>query len=64
MAKTTAAKMLAQETGISIQEAERLLDADAFLDEYLQWELCGFHHLFLLHQMFTHTMATGQKKHN
>ena len=35
-AKTTTVKKLSQEEGISIQEAERQLDADAFLGEYPQ----------------------------
>ena len=63
-AKTTTAKKLAQETGTSIWEAERCLNADAFLDEYPRWEPLRFHCSFLLHQMFTHTMATGQKEHD
>ena len=42
MAKTTAAKMLAQETGISIQEAERLLDADAFWMSICSGNCVGF----------------------
>ena len=59
-----AAKKLAQETGISIWEAERQLDDDTFLDEYLQWEPYGFHHPFLLYRMFTHNTPTGQKEHD
>ena len=54
-----ATKKLAKEEGISIWEAERWLNADAFLDEYLQWEPHRFHCPFLLYWMFTHAMATG-----
>ena len=63
-AKTTAAKELAQEMGISILEAERQLDANVFLDKYLRWEPHGLHCPFLLQWMFTHTEATGQKEHD
>ena len=36
--KTTTAKKLAQEEGISVWQAERYLNADPFLDEYPWWE--------------------------
>ena len=39
-----ATKKLAKEEGISMLEAERQLNANAFLDEYLQWEPRGLHH--------------------
>ena len=64
MAKTTTTKKLAQETGISVREAERHLDANVFLDKYLRWVPLGSHCPFLLHQMFTHAAATGQKEHD
>ena len=63
MAKTTAAKKLAQETGISFREVERYLDANVFLDKDPRWVPLGSHCPFLLHQMFTHATATGQKEH-
>ena len=63
-AKTATAKELAQEMGISVREAERCLDANVFLDEYLRWEPDELHCLFLLQWMFTHAEATGQKKHD
>ena len=47
--KTTAAKKLAQETGISVREAERYLDANVFLDECLRWPPLGSHHPFIMH---------------
>ena len=45
--------------GIFVREAERHLDADVFLDEYLWWEPGGLHCPFLLQQMFAHAKATG-----
>ena len=63
MTKTTATKKLAQETGISIYEAERWLDADVFLDKYQRWVPCRLHHPFLLQWMFAHATDTGQKEH-
>ena len=56
--------MLAQEEGISVWEAERQLNADAFLDEYPWWECHGLHCLFLLYRMFLHAVATGRKEYD
>ena len=53
---------MAQEVGIFVREAERHLEADVFLDEYLRWEPGGLHHPFLLQQMFTHMEATRWKE--
>ena len=64
MVKMVTAKKLAKEEGMSVQEAERWLDADTFLDEYPQWEPCGFHCLFLLYKMLSHAVATGRKEHD
>ena len=55
---------LAKEEGISVREAERQLDTNGFLDEYLRWEPCGLHHPFLIHQMFAHTVATGWREYD
>ena len=62
LAKTAAAKKLAQEVGISVREVERCLEADVFLDKYLRWEPGGIHHPFLLQWMFSHAEAAGQKE--
>ena len=44
----------AGETGISIQELERQVDLELFLDEYPQWGLGTPHQLVVLHKMFLH----------
>ena len=59
-----ATKKLAKEDGISIQEAERWLNADAFLDEYPSWGPHRLHFPFLIYWMFAHTVATGQKEYD
>ena len=61
MVKTVATKKFMEEEGASMREVERWLDVDAFLDECLHWGHCWLCHPFLMHQMFTHAMATGQK---
>ena len=60
----TATKKLAQETGISVREAERHLDTDMFLEECLRWPLLRSHCPFIMHWMFGHAKATGQKEHD
>ena len=64
MAKIATTKKLMEEEGVSVQEAERWLDTDASLDKSLYWEHHSLYHPFIMHQMFTHTMATWQKEHN
>ena len=61
MAKTTATKKLAKKEGVSVWEVERQLHTDAFLDEYPHWGYHGLYQPFLMHWIFTHAMATGQK---
>ena len=43
--KTTAAKRLAAEKNISVQEAERQLDAKLFLNDIPKWEPGGLYPL-------------------
>ena len=57
-------KNLGAEKGISVQEAERRLDAKLFLDEIPKWEPHRPHHLFLFQRMFTHAEATGLKEYH
>ena len=64
MVKTATAKRLVEEKNISVREAERQLDADAYPTECEQWVLFGLQHDFLLHRMFVHAMATGQQEHD
>ena len=48
----------------SVREAERHLDADVFLDKCLRWPPLRSHCPFIMHQMFTHAKAMGQKEHD
>ena len=59
MVKTTTTKKLIEEENVSVWEAERWLDADAFIEEYLHWGHHGLYLPFLMHQLFAHAMATG-----
>ena len=52
----------AEEAGISVQELERWVDLELFLDEYPQWGLGTPHQLVVLHEMFLHTAKWGQKE--
>ena len=62
--KTTVAKRLAEEKGISVREVERQLDTDAYLKEHQWWVPGGLHCQFLLQQMFLHAAATGQREYD
>ena len=62
MAQVLATKEWAKEGRLSIWEAECHLDAELFLDEYLQWEVGGTHHLFILQRIFVHANEAGQKE--
>ena len=59
--KTTMAKKLGEERGISVHEAERRLDAKLFLDEISKWKPVGLNHLFLFQKMFAHMKAIELK---
>ena len=52
----------AEEEGLSIREAERVIESEMFLDEYLRWELGTPHWTVILHKMFLHTAEQGQKE--
>ena len=47
---------------MSLQEAERSLDAELFLDEYPQWEVGGTHYPIILQRMFVHATKVGWKE--
>ena len=64
MEKTTIAKRLGAEKGISVREVERRLDANLFLDEIPRCEPGGPHHLYLYQRMFTHTEAAREKEYD
>ena len=44
----------AEEVVISVQESERQVDLELFLDEYPWWGLGTHHWLVVLHEMFLH----------
>ena len=50
------------EEGLSIQEAERVIESEMFLDEYPRWELGTPHWTVILHKMFLHAVEWGQKE--
>ena len=62
MQRSQVARERAGETGISIQELDRQVDLELFLDEYPQWNLGTPHWSVVLHKMFLHAMEWGQKK--
>ena len=57
-------KRLAKERTISVREAERWLDVNAYLKEQQQWAPGGLHHENLCQQMFLHDAATSQSEHD
>ena len=52
----------AEEEGVSIREAERIIESEMFLDEYPRWELRTPHQTVILHEMFLHAAEQGQKE--
>ena len=43
-------------------QADHCIDAELFLDEYLQWEVEGLHCPIILQRMFMHAAEVGQKE--
>ena len=64
MTKTTTAKRLVGERGISVREVERWLGTNVYLEEHQWWVPSRLHCQFLLQQMFLHATATGQREYN
>ena len=60
--RSQVARERAREAGISVQESERQVDLELFLDEYPRWGLVTPHQLVVLHKMFLHTMEQGWKE--
>ena len=60
--RSQVAQERARETGISIQELERQVDLELFLDEYHWWGLATLHQSVVLHEMFLHAVEQGQKE--
>ena len=50
--------------GISVREAERQLDTDAYLKEHQRWVPCRLHCQFPLQRMFLYAAATQQREHD
>ena len=62
--KTTTAKRLGAEEGISVREAGHWLDANIFLNEYWKWKAQTLQRPFILHRMFYHAAALSKKEHD
>ena len=62
MELTQEACLRAEQEGISFREAQCIVESDLFLDEYPQWDLGTLHWPVILHEMFLHTVARGQKE--
>ena len=52
----------AEEEGLSLREAERVIESKLFLDKYPQWGLGTPHCSVILHEMFLHAAGWGQKE--
>ena len=62
MELTQEACLRAEQEGISFREAQCVVELDLFLHEYPQWDLGTPHQPIILHKMFPHAMARGQKE--
>ena len=62
MEKSHMAHHWVEEEGLSIREAERVMESEMFLDEYPQWELRTPHQTVILCKMFLHAAEQGQKE--
>ena len=60
--KSQATREQAREAGTSVSEAEQLIDAELFLDEYPMWELGAPHWSVILHKMVPHAAEQGHKE--
>ena len=62
MEKSWVAHHRTEEEGLSLREAERVIESKLFLDEYPWWGLGTPHWLVILHEMFLHAAGWGQKE--
>ena len=62
MEKSRVAHHQAEEEGLPIREAERVIKSEMFLDNYPWWELRTPHWTVILHEMFLHAMEWGWKE--
>ena len=60
--KALATKGWAAKEGRLVQETERIMDMELFLEEQTKWEEDSPHHLVMLYKMFKHATDKGQKE--
>ena len=60
--KALAAKGQAAKEGLSVQEAEWVMDVELFLEGQGKWEVDNPHHLVMLFKVFCHTRDEGWKE--
>ena len=60
--KAAAAKGWAAKEGRLVQETERMMDVELFLEGQTKWEEDSPHQLVMLYKMFKHTTDEGQKE--
>ena len=60
--KALAAKGQAAKEGLSVWEAERVMDVELFLKGQAKWEADSPHHLMMLYKMFCHAADQGRKE--
>ena len=60
--KALAIKGQAAKEGMSVWEAERVMDAELFLEGQTKWEADSPHHLMMLYGMFWHVAYQGWKE--
>ena len=60
--KALATKGWAVREGLSVQEAEQVMDVKLFLEGQTRWEADSPHHLMMLHEMFQHAADQGWKE--
>ena len=60
--KAVATKGWAAKQGLSVQEAERVMDVELFLEGQTKWEADSPHHIMMLYEMSQHTVDQGWKE--
>ena len=55
-------KKQAVKEGLSVQEAEQVMDVELFLEGQTKWETYSSHCLMMLYEMFQHAVAQGWKE--
>ena len=60
--KVLATKEQATKEGLSVWEAERVMDIELFLEGQAKWEADSLHCLMMLYEMFHHAVDQGQKE--